>query len=138
MPSPTPAPSAPAFRFSSRPASSSSSLAIALACSATCLAASPTPGFAVSPLRMGMAPPVDDLREDGADAERGSRDDEGIRSAFPGAPVAELRSSRRWHGGRAWLGVLRSLALRAGDDQRRLQLAQERCIVRELARELAG
>src|SRR5215207_2622709 len=115
MPSPTPAPSAPAFRFSSRPASSSSSLAIALACSATCLAASPTPGFAVSPLRMGMAPPVDDLREDGADAEGGSRDHEGVRSAFAGAPAAELRAGRCGHGGGAGLRVLRRVALRAGD-----------------------
>src|SRR3954452_19917157 len=60
---PMPTPSAVTFFFSSRTASSISSFAIDDAWSATCFAAPPTP-LPLLAAWVGMAPPVDRLRED--------------------------------------------------------------------------
>src|SRR5215218_5761904 len=91
----TPAPSAATFCFSSSPASSTSSPTSALAWSATCLAASPTPGADPLP-RVGMAPPVHDLGEHDAGGECGADHDERARSSPAGRlrPLAELRGGR--------------------------------------------
>src|SRR5205085_5831742 len=73
---PIPIPSATTFFFSSRAASSISRRAIADACSATDFAAPPTPPFACtavvcdSDMRVGVASPVENLREQVAARER--------------------------------------------------------------------
>src|SRR5688500_8609682 len=137
-PRPAPAPSAPALRFSSRLASSSSSRASVLACSATCFAAPPTPCFSLAP-RVGMSPPVDQLREHRADAEGHSGDDERIGPALRALrlPPAQLGAAGAPSRPGAGLGILRRLALRARDDQGGLQLAEEVGVVRELVGQLA-
>src|SRR3954453_23048597 len=139
---PIPVPSAATFRFSSRLASSSSSFAIALAWSATSFAAAPTPPFWLATSVSGgcMAPPVDHLREDDPRREADA-DHEPRRRARAGAallglgPRAELRYRRR-NLRLAGSLVGRRLALRALDDQARLQLADELRVLGERLGEL--
>src|SRR4051794_22463623 len=124
-----PTPSAATLRFSSSVASSTSSRARALACSVTCLTAGPRPE---SVSRVGMASPVDDLRDHDAERERRGDHDEGVRAAL----LRALRLLRQLRAGgrmplRAGLLVLRRVAARAGHHEARLQLAQEVGVVGE-------
>src|SRR4029079_4081389 len=98
MAKPMPIPSAMTFRLSSSAASSSSSRAIELVCSATCLTAAPTPWPSV--VGVGMASPVDPLREHDSGDDRDSHDEEGVRPTaaallLPLRPFPELRARRR-------------------------------------------
>src|SRR5204862_7854676 len=139
-PSPIPIPSAAPFFLSSRAASSSSSLARLLACSATCFAAGPTPLFASVVSRVGMAPPVNHLRQRDPGCKRHGGDQKRVRAAAALQPALRsppLRRPRcgdlRARGPRLLRSAVdRSLALSACLDQARLQLAQEGCVLGEL------
>jgi hypothetical protein len=79
-----------------------------------------------------MASPVDDPREEDAEREGRADDEQGVRAAARFAPASELGPGR----GRD-LGLLRlliggELAARACGYQARLQLPQERSVLREL------
>src|SRR3954454_10709232 len=134
---PMPTPSTAAFRFSSERASSISSRTIELTRSLTARAAPPRPR---SPLWVGMASPIQPLRERDARDERDADHDERIRAAALRStlrlrPLAELRPGRSLaHLSR--LFVRGSLPLRAFLDQLRLELRQECCILREQVRKL--
>src|SRR3954451_10148262 len=132
---PMPIPSDVTLRLSSSAASSSSSRTIELVCSATCLTAAPTPCESAS--WVGMASPIDELREHDPGDERGADDDERVRAALllRFLALAELRARRRQ---RRLPGLLirRGFALRACFDQARLQLADEVGVLRERLRAL--
>src|SRR5438034_3359094 len=139
-PSPIPVPRDWAFFLSSSTASSSSSLARLLACSATCFAAGPTPLFASVVSRVGMAPPVNHLRQRDPGCKRHRGDQKRVRAAAALPPALRsppLRRPRcgdlRARGPRLLRSAVdRSLALSACLDQARLQLAQEGCVLGEL------
>src|SRR5262245_8743324 len=136
MVSPAPMPRFVALRFSSSCASSSSRRTSELACSATSFAVAPRPGCA-SVSRVCMASPVDELGDHDPGGERDAEDEERARPlrALGLRPLPQLRPGRSdvTLGG---LLVLGRRALRAGRDQARLQLAQERGVVGELLGEL--
>jgi hypothetical protein len=84
-----------------------------------------------------MASPVDDLGDQDAGRECDAKDEERIRplDALGLRPLPELGPGRSDVTLRGLL-VRRRLALRTGDDEARLQLAQERCVVGQLLCEL--
>src|SRR3954470_18604050 len=132
---PIPIPSDVTLRLSSSAASSSSSRTIELVCSATCLTAAPTPCESAS--WVGMASPIDELREHDPGDECGTDDDERVRAALllRFLALAELWARRRQrHLPR--LLIRRGFALRARLDQARLQLPDEVGVLRELLREV--
>src|ERR687895_425962 len=131
-PKTAPLPRAVTFVFSSVAASSSSSRASALACSATCFAAPPSVCSSVA--WVCMASPVDHLGDEDAGHERGAQDDERVGTALS-LPAAELRP-RRCDEASPRLLIRRRLASGAGGHQARLQLAQERGVLRQLLGEL--
>src|SRR5919109_2063479 len=104
-----PRPSAPILRLISRPASSSSSRASVLACSATSFAAGPTPWRSVS--RVGMSPPVEELRDGDAGGQRDSHHEERVR-AVPLRALAVLLPARG-HDVLSGFEVFRRLSFRA-------------------------
>src|SRR5918994_2500557 len=113
-----PMPSAATFFLSSIEASSSSRRAIALAFSATSLAAGPRPGDSVS--GVGMASPVDYLRDHDADHEGCADDQERTRAAAALLrPRAELRPRRRRGRSAPGRHVGRGLAFGPRDDAAR-------------------
>src|SRR3954465_1637879 len=132
---PIPIPSDVTLRLSSSAASSSSSRTIELVCSATCLTPAPTPCESAS--WVGMASPIDELREHDPGDECRTDDDERVRAALllQLLALAELRARRRQ---RRLPGLLipRGFALRARLDQARLQLADEVGVLRERLGEL--
>src|SRR5215213_4094893 len=91
MRSAAPSPIFATFALSSSWASSISSRARALACSATCFAAPPTPPLVP---RVGMAPPVDHLREHDADRKRRADDEERVEPFALRLRTLHLRSRR--------------------------------------------
>src|SRR5436190_12011287 len=122
---PIPSPRAVTLRLSSSVASSSSSRTIALVCSATCLTATPRPCASAS--WVGMASPVDELRECDSGHQCGADDQERDRAAallLRLLALPELRARRRQRS-LARLLVGRCLALRPRLDQAGLQLADE-------------
>jgi hypothetical protein len=84
-----------------------------------------------------MASPVDDLGDHDPGRERDAEDEEGIRAlgALGLRPLPELGPGRSDVTRRGLL-VRRRVALRAGGDEAWLQLAEERCVVGQLLREL--
>ena len=143
MPRPMPIPSDATFCLSSSAASSSSSRTSALACSATCFAASPRPPWSLRSVTwVGMASPVD--RSSRATMPAASATPAITERVRPAAArllrlrtLAELRARRRG-GDRAGAGgwLVGASPARARPDQARLELAQERGVVRQLSREL--
>src|SRR3954454_9000948 len=132
---PMPTPRVAAFRFSSESDSSISSRTIELTRSLTARVAAPRP---LSPLWVGMASPIQPLREPDARDEGDADHDErvrpvALRAGLRPRPLAELRARRRLaHFSR--LLVRRCLPLRALLDQLGLELRQECCILGEQVR----
>jgi hypothetical protein len=85
-----------------------------------------------------MTSPVDELGEHDPGGESDPDDEERVRPAAAGLrALAELRA-RRGDGAVRGSAVSRRLSLCSGEDEARLQLAQERGIVGQRLRELGG
>src|SRR3954447_11363404 len=104
-----PTPRSESFRLSSARASAISRRTRELARSLTSFAAEPRPRL--SPARVAMAPPIDDLRSDDAERERDADDDERARSRGAALLRGRLHLSRTVGELRA-RGCLRRLARR--------------------------
>src|SRR4051812_38355699 len=137
---PMPSPSAASFALSSEAASSSSSRTIELTRSETAFAAAPRPPPERSPAWVGMASPIDPLRESDAEEERRADDDERVGAAAAAA-LLRLRAPAELRPGGRLLDLRRlpvggRIALHALLDQVGLELAQELGVVGQLGGEL--